>query len=56
MIPMRGAGRDYQLAESQNSGGWKDFCREDNGPDICDAPCRRCLRRAALCKDEETPK
>ena len=25
------------------SGHWKDHCRTNNGPDICDEPCRKCL-------------
>ena len=27
------------------SGHWKDHCRTNNGPDICDEPCRKCLAK-----------
>ena len=27
------------------SGHWKDHCRTNNGSDICDEPCRKCLAK-----------
>lgn len=26
---------------------WKDICRNNNGPDVCEDGCRRCIEEAA---------